>query len=497
MHRFGIIALLGLAVAPANAQEAWRTDYERALDLFTERKLEQAIQLLDEALARHPRIAQLFYLRGFCKRSAGDLAGALRDADAAVAQDPTYADALVERGYIKACQLDFKAAIADYDRAIELDPKHAMAFGDRGDAWRSLGEMERARDDYDRALAIQPDYGAALHNRAHANMGLGAYKAAIRDQTRALVLCPPQPAMWTTLAFAQERLGRWDAAITSATQGLQHFVDDVDLLLVLARVQWRRGDGNATMKSLERAIGANTAKTPAASRQRLACYCLAMGQRTQARTLFDVGLTDPVVRPWAALMIWCTFADNATADRWLQQEIAAWPETAAEHSGGELTRSLAATALGAAAAPPDHAHPDFACPAWFLCGWRHQRDGRSEAARRCFAAAVNTGRFDFMQWDLALWQLECEQRPAATLGCEVQARPDGQLEVTKVDESGPAQRQGLRVGDRITRINDKEASSVAFSRATRALVVGTPIRLVLAREGGSAVRWVTAGISER
>jgi C-terminal processing protease CtpA/Prc len=88
----------------------------------------------------------------------------------------------------------------------------------------------------------------------------------------------------------------------------------------------------------------------------------------------------------------------------------------------------------------------------------------------------------------------------ATLGCTLRAVPEAdpkRLEVAELVADGPAALRGLRVGDRITMVNDQPATMDAFADATSALVIGTMVRFALEGDDKRRELWVGAGVGAR
>jgi predicted TPR repeat methyltransferase len=105
---------------------------------------------------------------------------ALECFDRALAIKPQFAEALSSRAtaFLELGRTD--RAIADFDRALALDPAHAISWNNRGNALAQTGRLEEAIASYDKALALVPFLPQALENRDSAMFQL---KRASR--------CPP------------------------------------------------------------------------------------------------------------------------------------------------------------------------------------------------------------------------------------------------------------------------------------------------------------------
>jgi S1-C subfamily serine protease len=131
---------------------------------------------------------------------------------------------------------------------------------------------------------------------------------------------------------------------------------------------------------------------------------------------------------------------------------------------------------------------------------RARRDGNAAEARRWFLVCIATGRTDSAQWQVAYAALELDASTPATLGCEMRRIPDTdppRLEVATLQPLGPAELQGLRVGDRITMVNDQPATIAAFTAAAKACVLGTTVRLAIDSDAQSPELRIAAGVATK
>jgi lipoprotein NlpI len=87
----------------------------------------------------------------------GKLDEALQLADEAVKAAPKDARVHVLRGSVRAAQRQPAKAIADFDQAIMLDAKLAIAYQYRGGESFKLGKIEDSLKDFDRFLELRPE----------------------------------------------------------------------------------------------------------------------------------------------------------------------------------------------------------------------------------------------------------------------------------------------------------------------------------------------------
>jgi lipoprotein NlpI len=86
-----------------------------------------------------PRRAAALNKQGRDLIAKGDFAAAEQVLAEAVAADPKLAQAWNALGFAKMLQRKYEAAVADFDRALQLDPNYANAQQNRASAVRLLG----------------------------------------------------------------------------------------------------------------------------------------------------------------------------------------------------------------------------------------------------------------------------------------------------------------------------------------------------------------------
>lgn len=490
-------SVLLLLAHAAGAQQSHESLKNRIDALLEAGEDQQALAVIDRALAAEPRSGPLFWLRAYVKGALGDPRGGLTDADRAVELAPTFPNAWIERGYLKACIGDFLAAIDDYDRAIGLDPANPVAFGDRGDARQRLEQYELARRDYDEAIRLHPDYGAAYHNRAFVCSRLGDYDQAVRDNRLAAKLLPEHPMLWMALAADEAKIGL--LADSRSTLGRALAIVDPEqqprMLRTRALLAWQSDDRAAARVDLERAVEL-AAVDGAAFRYTLGCLQLAEGEDVAASKSFLAASEHTTIGPWARLMAWCIAARN-------DLDAASARLTEALPDGDDpLVTALRDLCTGLQEIDDDGAqhgtYPLARVSRWFFAGWRARCEGRSERARELLCRVVNTGRTDLLQWHVAReWLRLGPGAPStASLGATVAPRPGTEtpeLVVESLEATGAAAQQGLQVGDHVLGIAGQPASLEQWREQIARLVPGQVLPLRIRREDTERTLWLLAG----
>ncbi len=114
---FTALSLYMLSCSQAKPAE----DYLREASILEDqRKPQEAIRVLDEALALYPDFLPAYINRGANKALLGDYAGAIADYDKALDLSPHNVLALVNRGKNKKRLHDFTGSISDFDAALDI-----------------------------------------------------------------------------------------------------------------------------------------------------------------------------------------------------------------------------------------------------------------------------------------------------------------------------------------------------------------------------------------
>ncbi len=127
--------------APINPSAAKMT--QQAAQLMNQRKFDEALPLLDRAIALDPRLIVARRLRVVVHLQRNEMTPALADLNQLVKNSPKDTQLLVTRGTLLAATKQYDTALADFDRALALDAKKSAAIADTR-MRRSLGQHGRA-----------------------------------------------------------------------------------------------------------------------------------------------------------------------------------------------------------------------------------------------------------------------------------------------------------------------------------------------------------------
>jgi lipoprotein NlpI len=122
---------------------------ERAAAALEKGRPEEARTLAGQAVARDPKSARAYYLRGLAHAALRQHAEAVADFDRTVALQPRAAEAYQRRGgeHFKLGQIE--KSIADFDKFLELRPAETPGHWQRGISYYYAGRFEEGRKQFE------------------------------------------------------------------------------------------------------------------------------------------------------------------------------------------------------------------------------------------------------------------------------------------------------------------------------------------------------------
>jgi tetratricopeptide (TPR) repeat protein len=178
-------------------------------------RLENAVDLIGEAIALNPNDAAALSNRGTALADLGRFEEAVASFDRAIVAQPGNAVMHCNRGTALWKMGRHEDALADFDRAIELKPDHAEAYSNRGAALADLDRAQEALDSCDKAIELNPDHAESYYNRGNALRYLKRPDAALLSYDKAIELRPNHAALYNNRGLALTDLGRHDEAVAS------------------------------------------------------------------------------------------------------------------------------------------------------------------------------------------------------------------------------------------------------------------------------------------
>ena len=159
-----------------------------ALQHRAEGRYPEALDVMDQAIIKFPKNAELFTIRGSLRLEQNRLTEALQDLETAASLDPANPAILVNRAQAYKGFGRNKDALQDLNRAIDLNPDFLAARFNRGAMYHTNGELDKALIDFNHCIAIEPHLAAPYFNRASTYEALGQNDNAIADFRRFIEL---------------------------------------------------------------------------------------------------------------------------------------------------------------------------------------------------------------------------------------------------------------------------------------------------------------------
>lgn len=146
---------------------------ERADIMMARKRFDEAIELLQQAIAAHPRQASLYNKIGINYQQLLDAHHAERYYKSATKLNPRMAEAYNNLGTVYYGEHKWKKAYKLYDKAISLREDMPAFYVNRGTVEFVRGKTEKAKLDYQKALRLDPnaldpssDVGTVVQDRA-------------------------------------------------------------------------------------------------------------------------------------------------------------------------------------------------------------------------------------------------------------------------------------------------------------------------------------------
>ncbi|KOY86642.1 hypothetical protein AD998_11260 [bacterium 336/3] len=186
MKKTWIVALIFIQL-PLFAQKNYKEALSMAQTKMKEKDYREAAPLLEKAIKFKPKIAQNYYLKGYCLVELSKHTEAIESLDQAIKLDAKQWRYFKKRGdaYYNAKLYD--KSLPDYTKAIDLETskKNDTLFQYRADTYMNLNKYQEAIDDYDKAIAINNKNKQLYFDRGYMYNKLGNKEKGCPDYQKA------------------------------------------------------------------------------------------------------------------------------------------------------------------------------------------------------------------------------------------------------------------------------------------------------------------------
>jgi tetratricopeptide (TPR) repeat protein len=122
----------------------------------------KSLELLQDALKRHPRDVEIRFLLAGLFASRKDYVHAIREYRTVIALDPKHTLAYLYLGILYAEQKDYQNALDTLEKLSAVNPDHAVGHYYLAKVLIELGQDEQAEKELKRALALRPSFESAM-----------------------------------------------------------------------------------------------------------------------------------------------------------------------------------------------------------------------------------------------------------------------------------------------------------------------------------------------
>jgi tetratricopeptide (TPR) repeat protein len=189
--------------------------YAAAVVHWRERRRDEAIKLIDEALRLRPDFAAALCMGGYMLGECRKPESALRFYRRALELDASLTVAHVNAGKLYFSAGRFVEALRSFEAATALAPDDPDAWSSRAGALRELGRLEESLEAAMRALSLRDDFPEAAINLGNALLKLDRPEEALDAYLRASAAAPSSAAARCGQALALRSLGCFSEALTA------------------------------------------------------------------------------------------------------------------------------------------------------------------------------------------------------------------------------------------------------------------------------------------
>lgn len=199
--------------------------YKRAADLCKKGEYQEAIKLLNDAIAGDPQCQRCFYVRSFARLKCHQVEEAMADAKQAVALNPSFAPAHYLLGCVYVDSGKLQEALSSLTQSLNLNPQSQPALIARANVYYRLGNFSRTVKDLDQLLGLNQENANkknadAMRMMALSYFLLGQYQMAADTYSRLIALGVATADVYMGRAGAYYELALYQKAIDDYTQAL-------------------------------------------------------------------------------------------------------------------------------------------------------------------------------------------------------------------------------------------------------------------------------------
>ncbi len=227
---------------------------DRAMQLQTAGRLDEAESIYRQVLAEYPNYADALHLLGAITHQRGHHQEAADLIGQAIVREPSVAMFHSNLGLVLMAQGKNEAAIESLQQAIELKPDHADAYFNLGLAYQLQNDFPKAAENYRLAVQYQPNHADALNNLGAILMEMGQIEEAVAALQGAIRCRPGMAEAYSNLGKLLYEQGRIDSSLTACQTAVQLSPNLAEAHNNLANALRKLGHLDPAATSYQRAI---------------------------------------------------------------------------------------------------------------------------------------------------------------------------------------------------------------------------------------------------
>jgi choline-sulfatase len=195
---------------------------------------QSAIRHFREAIEKLPTYTPAYLELAKAHAALKQYDQAMQTLQQGLARDPGNFEFHSHMGYIARARRDLPTARTHYETARTMQPDDFDVRMNLATIYRDLGQPKLALQEVDAGLKLRPESGEAHNQRGMLLGGLGDFKAAAAAFEKATALDPKSATTWFNLGLARLRSGDKSGAATALKQALELKPDFADARAMLA-----------------------------------------------------------------------------------------------------------------------------------------------------------------------------------------------------------------------------------------------------------------------
>lgn len=223
-------------------------------ELVTEEKYDQAMPLLEAALAEEPGIPQALLVLATCYKETGRNAEAKVQLDLLLKSDPENVQGLIALANILIDEGRDDDVIALSKQALNVDEKNTQALLLIGEVYMGRLDFGQALPYVERALDLQPKVDRTRFNLAACLIGLEQYERAEPVLREVLAASPKWPLAHFNLGLLQEEQGRLEDARAAYAQEVANYPGEFKARFNLGKVLFKLGDRAGSLAEMREVV---------------------------------------------------------------------------------------------------------------------------------------------------------------------------------------------------------------------------------------------------